>query len=276
MPILTGLWIGSDDSTTTNELLSQNAALYRPFRVNKMMGLKEDLQAIIWDYDGTLVDTRHKNLNVTREIVESFGVDPNDYTALQSLENYEQANKSSRNWRELYRREFGFTDKQTDDAGGLWTDYQLEDDTPVPFYDGIQDVVLALQNFLQGIVSQNSKRDIARTLEAGELLPHFKSIVGYEEVHLRKQKPEPDGLLTCLERLTGFRPGYVLYIGDHETDVLCALNANLELQRNHSGVRVMSIGALYGSGNFVSDWSVKPDHKAESVEDIIDIVQTFH
>jgi phosphoglycolate phosphatase-like HAD superfamily hydrolase len=109
-------------------------------------------------------------------------------------------------------------------------------------------------------------------LEAGELLPHFKSIVGYEEVHLRKQKPEPDGLLTCLERLTGFRPGCVLYIGDHETDVLCALNANLELQRNHSGVRVMSIGAFYGSNTNAADWSVEPDFKATRVKDIIDIV----
>jgi len=28
------------------------------------------VKAIIWDYDGTLVDTRHKNLAVTKEIMK--------------------------------------------------------------------------------------------------------------------------------------------------------------------------------------------------------------
>ena len=28
----------------------------------------QKIKAIIWDYDGTLVDTRHKNLNVTKSI----------------------------------------------------------------------------------------------------------------------------------------------------------------------------------------------------------------
>jgi len=28
------------------------------------------IKAIIWDYDGTLVDTRHKNLNVTKNIMK--------------------------------------------------------------------------------------------------------------------------------------------------------------------------------------------------------------
>ena len=28
------------------------------------------IKAIIWDYDGTLVDTHIKNLNVTRKIIE--------------------------------------------------------------------------------------------------------------------------------------------------------------------------------------------------------------
>jgi phosphoglycolate phosphatase-like HAD superfamily hydrolase len=31
-----------------------------------------NIKAIIWDYDGTLVDTRYKNLNVTRNIIESI------------------------------------------------------------------------------------------------------------------------------------------------------------------------------------------------------------
>jgi phosphoglycolate phosphatase-like HAD superfamily hydrolase len=48
-----------------------------------------NIRAIIWDYDGTLVDTRHKNLNVTRNIIESIieaGV--KEFSALRSVGNY--------------------------------------------------------------------------------------------------------------------------------------------------------------------------------------------
>ena len=31
-----------------------------------------NIQAIIWDYDGTLVDTLHKNLNATKRIIEAI------------------------------------------------------------------------------------------------------------------------------------------------------------------------------------------------------------
>ena len=243
---------------------------------SRISGENGVLQAIIWDYDGTLVDTRLKNLNVIRKILERVGADPNQFAVLQSAENFDLANKQSRNWRELYAREFGFDDEQTDVVGRMWTEFQLLDDTPVQFFKGIPEVIQSLGDFLQGIVSQNSKSDIARNLEANDLLRPFRSIIGYEEVSLRKQKPEPDGLLNCIEKLTEYRSGDVIYIGDHESDVQCVLNANRELQRNHIDVAVISIGALYGSGNLVSDWSVKPDHKAESVQDIIDIVQIFH
>ena len=37
------------------------------------------LTAVIWDYDGTLADTRAKNWRITRHIVRRFtGVDPDE------------------------------------------------------------------------------------------------------------------------------------------------------------------------------------------------------
>ena len=63
-----------------------------------------NIKAIIWDYDGTPADTRHKNLNVTRNIIESIiETDAEEFSALQSLENYTLANRRTSNWRELYR-----------------------------------------------------------------------------------------------------------------------------------------------------------------------------
>ena len=63
------------------------------------------INAIIWDYDGTLVDTRSKNYNVTKEIVKKVtGKKPESYAVLRTLENYVQANKETNNWRILYQQ----------------------------------------------------------------------------------------------------------------------------------------------------------------------------
>jgi HAD superfamily hydrolase (TIGR01549 family) len=229
--------------------------------------------AIIWDYDGTLVDTRHKNLNVTRKIVESIiETDAEAFPVLRSLDNYNLANRKRSNWRELYRSEFNFSESQIDAAGQMWTAYQLSDDTEVTIYDGIGKVIRELADFPHGIVSQNSSSNIKRYLEKNRLLSFFKTIVGYEEVDLKKQKPEPDGLLSCIEKLSSFESGFVCYIGDHETDVQCAHRANRVLKENDVDVRIISIGACYDSGTDVSTWNVRPDYAAQKVREILDIV----
>ena len=231
------------------------------------------IKAIIWDYDGTLVDTRHKNLNVTKNILESITeTDVLEFPALRSLEGYYLANRRASNWRELYRKEFNLTEKQIDEAGRLWTEYQLNDDTEVDFYEGIEAVICDLVEFPHGIVSQNSSSSITQHLEKKNLLPYFKHIVGYEEVDLKKQKPEPDGLLSCIEKLSMPGAGCVCYIGDHETDVQCVRAANRALQEGNANVRIFSIGACYDSGPNTSTWNFRPDYEAQEVEEILQIV----
>ena len=66
--------------------------------------------------------------------------------------------------------------------------------------------------FSHGIVSQNSKNSISTTIDEKGLLSHFRYIVGYEEVDLRKQKPAPDGLLLCIQKLSNSDHGCVFYI----------------------------------------------------------------
>jgi HAD superfamily hydrolase (TIGR01549 family) len=232
------------------------------------------LRAMIWDYDGTLADTRHKNLIVTRKIVERVtGRNAEEFAALQSLENYMAVTRKSTNWREMYMSEFDMTAAQTDQSGRLWTEYQLDDTTPVPFYEGIDEVLAELKQFPHGVVSQNARSSIVKTLQDHGLLEYFRYIVGFEEVDLKRQKPKPDGILLCIKELTEFSPGYTLYIGDHETDVLCVHNANMTLQKYHLDIRVISVGAFYGSDTNHSDWIVTPDYPATTPKDILHIVE---
>jgi len=232
---------------------------------------------IIWDYDGTLVDSRQKNLNVTRKIVSQIlKGDPTEIPALSSLTNYHQAHIKATNWREFYKESFGLTEEQTDDAGRMWTEYQLEDQTSIPLIDGVGETIISLRSFPQGIVSQNSRENIIQYLKQKNLHSYFKSIIGYEEVDLDKQKPNPEGLMMCIERLTDFKPGVVIYIGDHESDVQCALNANNILSEKNPETKIISIGAFYGFKVDTSDWSVLPDYQIQNAADIKSIVNNFN
>ena len=233
----------------------------------------KSIRAIIWDYDGTLVDSRQKNLNVTRKIIEKVsGKEAGTFSLLQSMDAYQKVTMEMMNWREFYRDQFQLTEDQIDEAGGLWTKFQLSDETPVTLYSGIHEVISSASEFPQGIVSQNSKSNVMRQLERENLSRHFSSIIGYEEVGFNNQKPHPEGLLKCMEQLFDMKEGNIFYIGDHETDILCARNTNEALKDSGKNLNVITIGALYGTGTQTDNWSVQPDYVAQTVGDLLEYI----
>lgn len=230
--------------------------------------------AIVWDFDGTLADTRRRNYNVVRRLIaESTGRSLDGIPALASHETYDQVNRRYSNWRELYAREFGLDDDETDRIGRLWSAYQLRDDTPATIFDGIGEVLAGLNQVGHGIVSMNARDQIARTLAGAGLAEHFRVIVGYDDVDIKRQKPEPDGLLACLEQLTGLAPGRVLYIGDHETDVRCARNTQRALAARGTAVLVVSVAACFAGHAGPGDWTHQPDHVAWSPHEVVEIAR---
>jgi HAD superfamily hydrolase (TIGR01549 family) len=230
--------------------------------------------AIIWDFDGTLADTRRRNYNVVRRLIaENTGRALDGIPALVSPEIYDQVNRRYFNWRELYAQEFGFNDEETDRLGRLWSAYQLKDDTPAEVFEGIGEVLVGLQQVRHGIVSQNARDQIARTLAGAQLAEHFRVIVGYDEVDIKRQKPEPDGVLACLKALTGLTPGCALYIGDHETDVRCARNAQQALTASGLAVEVVSVAACFGGHAGPGAWTQQPDYVAWSPHEVVAIAQ---
>ena len=217
------------------------------------------VKAIIWDYDGTMVNTKQKNYVVTQKIIRDFlKRELSEFWALQSYENYLYALDKIMNWRDLYSNWFGLKMQEVDQIGKMWTQYQLDDDTPTLLYPGIEQVVNKLNNYPQGIVSQNSKENILLQLEKYQIDKLFDCVMGFEEVPIQQQKPAPDGLLCCIDRLMNFQKGMVLFIGDHRTDIECANNANLHLIKKNVHIQVLSVLITFGSNVNISDWNIKP------------------
>ena len=84
------------------------------------MSTTKNTLAVIWDFDGTLVDTRQKNLNVTRKIIDKVSeAGWNKFSVLETVENYNSANNKAANWREFYKQSFGFNENQIDKTVNL-------------------------------------------------------------------------------------------------------------------------------------------------------------
>lgn len=240
------------------------------------MKLDIHLKAIFWDYDGTLVDSRKKNLNVSRQIIQKVtGRAYQQFPALRSATSYDSTLRQYANWRDFYKSEFHLSEEETDHAGSMWTEYHLKDKTTTPVFSGIKEVIRSLKFIPNGIISQGSAKSISKILESHNLLEYFQLIIGYEEVDLRKQKPEPDGLLQAVNQLAIDDGGYIFYIGDQEADVTCAHNANNIFKDKNRNLQILTIGAFYIQGADGNNWQVKPDYSAFTALEILDIVQNF-
>lgn len=238
------------------------------------------LAAILWDYDGTLVDSTKKNIRVTKEVLKNFipDLENNMPLALTSVEEYQKANYLYKNWKELYEYAYGLTKDQIAEAGKLWSPYQLKDESVPELFEGLSEIMQKLPNIAQGICSQNGAVNISKTLEQYGISDHFPVIIGVDEVSFEQQKPNPAGFLKCLDKLSvEYKDCCLVYIGDHAEDVVFAKNAEqclleeLNQKNKDKTVKVVTIGVNY-SGSNARSWAIQPDYVVKSPKELENIL----
>ncbi len=232
------------------------------------------VSAILWDYDGTLVDSTRKNMEVTIDVLRRFhkGKDFPIPEILTSVEKYLEANYRYKNWRELYKNCYQLSEEQVNEAGKLWSPCQLANETLADLYPGLDNTIKAFAYISQGICSQNASANIHKSLDAFGLASYFTAIIGYEEVSNLQQKPDPAGFLKCIEQMgLDIEKTALIYIGDHQEDVVFAKNAEHALREAGQEVSVISIAVGY-SGSSPETWHIKPDYIANSAEEINRII----
>jgi len=230
-----------------------------------------NVDAIIWDYDGTLVNSASKNIAITRQILDDMVPrlsGENLPVYLKSERAYHEANHKSKNWQDLYINYYGLTETETQKAGSLWTEYQLKNLTPVELFPEIKQTISKLHLPL-GICSQNSAENIRQVLATNELLQKFNSIIGYDDVPGSAQKPSAFSGIKCIENIfSETKNKTIVYIGDHEGDVEFARNIEAELDQSNS---IISIIVTYSGAN-TDSWVFKPDYEISSPYELLDIL----
>ncbi|HSD28580.1 MAG TPA: HAD family hydrolase [Vicinamibacteria bacterium] len=179
-----------------------------------MTPARNGLRAVLFDWDGTLVDSAEKTYACYVRVFAAYGI-AFDHAAFERT--------YSPDWYRTYQ-EVGLSREHWPDADARWLScYATEPSRLLP---GVRETLerLAEAGPVQGIVSSGDGSRVRREIQDLGLARFFAAVVCGGETACRKPHPEP--LLLALERL-GVPPGRTAYVGDSPEDVAMARSAGV-------------------------------------------------
>ena len=179
-----------------------------------------DAQLLIFDLDGTLIDSRADLAAGINHMRSQYGLDP---LTVETVSEY-----IGNGVRALVERSLQGADVDVDKALQINKDYYFTHATVHTYlYDGVVEGLATLARAGHQLALLTNKpgdpsRDI---LQHFGLSDYFCAIIGAGDIE--QLKPEPDGIFKCLE-VSGAAASNAWMIGDHYTDLAVAKNGGVK------------------------------------------------
>jgi 2-phosphoglycolate phosphatase len=174
--------------------------------------LLHDLSAVLFDLDGTLLDTAPDLANALSRVCANENVAPPEYDLV--------AQHVSTGAIGLTRLAFPDADESTQQAlcQQLVETYTANICVHTRPYPGITNLLdqLDSKNIPWGVVTNKLERLAVPILEALNLLANCRIVVGGDTA--ARNKPHPDPIIYALDKL-GLAAESVAYVGDHQKDI---------------------------------------------------------
>jgi HAD superfamily hydrolase (TIGR01549 family) len=177
-----------------------------------MIPARDDLDAVLFDWDGTLVNSAEVSFRCFESVFTGYGI-PFDRAAYAAT--------YSPNWHRTYVA-LGLPKERWTEADDRWVQGYCRE--TIPLIAGALDAVnrLVSGGLTVGLVTSGDRVRVERELIAHGLDRVFRAVVcGPDTVN---KKPHPEALLLALGRL-GLAPARTVYVGDSPEDVEMARNA---------------------------------------------------
>lgn len=200
-------------------------------------------RAVLFDLDGTLVDTVPFVLACVRHAFAEYGAAPTDAEWMAGMGTPLQVQLA-----QFVRR--------PEDMEGLLARYRAfwvaHHDERTRCFPGALETVAALAAEGHPLAAVTAKTEVGayRTLEHTGLLPHMRAVIGADSC--TRCKPDPEPVLLALARLSA-RPGEAVLLGDAVHDVAAARGAGVLALGAGWGVATPETLLAAGAGRVLSD-----------------------
>lgn len=212
------------------------------------------IRLLIFDLDGTLVDTARDIQAALNDSVEPLGLQPLSLEETIALIGEGTGRLIEKALRPL----------------GQKADAALREETLEKFldaysrnltvhsrpYPGVKETLLRLGGFQKAVLSNKGEELSRRLLEAFGLAGHFSLIAGSDTTSSRKPSPEPVRFI--LDKL-GVSPEEALVVGDSPYDIEAALGA---------GAKAVAVTYGYRGRSLLGE----ADHVIDSIEDLLPLL----
>ncbi len=209
-----------------------------------------DIKLIIFDLDGTLVDSLDDLTDATNFMLRSFG--------RRELAGRDVRRLVGQGAKRLVERALtGASPDEVEHGVRLFLEYNeahIADKTRP--YPGVRDVLpLIAKDRTLAIISNKQSTHCRRLLEVLGIADRFAAVLGADSCVQRKPSPEP--LLKLMADL-GVGAAETLMVGDSSNDIIAGLGAG-----------VVTIGCTYGYGDLseIAD----ADYRVDSFAEILDL-----
>jgi HAD superfamily hydrolase (TIGR01509 family) len=172
------------------------------------------ITTLLFDWDGTLVDSASQGLSAFQKTFAELGVqfDLDIYAA-----------KYSPNWYQTYLA-LGLPKEKWEQADDLWVrHYDCESS---PLVEGASETILDLQRkgYRLGVVSSGNQHRVSREIGESGFSSVFEVVICHEDIVNRK--PHPEGLEKALLILSS-QPEQSCYVGDTPEDIQMGKSAGM-------------------------------------------------
>lgn len=173
------------------------------------------IQSVVFDIDGTLLDTEHADLEASRDTLRELGHEVPSAAELRYTLGIPG---------HVALRQMGIGD--IEEGGRLWHKHFEKYTGTIRLFDGVETVVKELKSrrYALGIITSKTRAEYEHDFVPFGLDGYFDVVICSDDT--LHPKPAPDPMLKYLE-LSGAKAAETLYIGDSTYDRECAAAAGV-------------------------------------------------
>lgn len=208
--------------------------------------MSREIKTLLFDWDGTLVDSAHLGLVAFEKTFRELGV-PFAHAVYEAT--------YSPNWYSTYEA-LGLPKEHWQAADELWIQHYGEQSAPL--IEAVGETLLSLRDkgYQLAVVTSGSRSRVSREVEQCVLKNAFTVIICNEDIV--NKKPHPEGLQLAMREMN-VAPPQCAYVGDAPEDI--------EMGRRG---QVMTIGVRSAYPSSARVLSAQPDLYLERLAELLD------